>query len=343
MMSRLLPACAVLMAAVTFGVAAQESPYKVLRTDRVGGTGGFDYVYADEAERALYIARAGNPGRISVFNLDTLEPVGEMQNISAHGVAVSARSHHGFSSSKPVVMWDAKTLAPIKTIDVDGAPDGIFSDSFSNRVYVFSHTPPHVTVINASDGSTAGTIDLGGAPEQAASDGNGLIYVDIVDKDRIAVIDTTTMTVRSRFELAGAGGACAGLAMDVMNQVLFASCRRPNAMVMVSAVDGKILASLPIGQGTDGAAFNPATSEAFSSQGDGTLTVIKESSPTGFTVEQNVQTMRGARTLTLDARTGRIFVVSAEFGPPPVTPMQGGSSQRGPVLPGSFSILVVGR
>jgi len=322
---------------------AQEGPYKVQKTAKVGGAGGFDYVYADEAGRRLYIARTGPTPRISVFNLDTLESVGEIPNASAHGAAVSPKSNHGFGSSKPVVMWDSKTLATIKTIDVEGGPDGIMYDSFNDRVWVFSHRAPNATVINAADGSIAGTVDLGGAPEQAVTDGKGHLYVDIEDKDNIAVVDAKTLTVTAHYDLAGKGGTCAGLAMDVKNQILFASCRNPQVIVMLKAGDGTIITTLPIGQGTDGAVFNPKTMEAFSSQGDGTLTIIKENSPTSFEVEQNLQTMRSAKTLTLDGKTSRILLIAAEFGPPPTPPPAGGRGGRGQMVPDSFSILVVGK
>jgi len=269
--------------------------------------------------------------------------VGEIPNVSAHGAAVSSKSNHGFASSKPVAMWDTKTMAMIKTIDVDGGPDGILHDAFNDRVYTFSHRAPNATVINAVDGTVAGTIDLGGAPEQAASDGQGKLYVDIEDKDNIAVVDAKTMTVTAHYDLAGKGGTCAGLAMDVKNQILFASCRNPQVMVMLKAGDGTIITTLPIGQGTDGAAFNPKTMEAFSSQGDGTLTIIKEKSPSSFEVEQNLQTMRSAKTLTLDGKTSRILLIAAEFGPPPTPPPAGGRGGRGQMVPDSFSILVVGK
>jgi len=264
-----------MMTAVAFVATAQEGPYKLLKTAKVGGAGGFDYVYADAAGRKLYIARTGPSPRITVFNLDTLEPAGEIPNASAHGVAVSSKASHGFATSKPVVMFDSKTLATIKTIDVEGNPDGILHDPFNDRVYILSHRAPNATVINASDGSIAGTIDLGGAPEQAVSDGKGKIYVDIEDKDNIAVVDAKTMTVTAHYDVAGKGGTCAGLAMDVKNNILFATCRNPQTMVILNASDGKIITTLPIGQGTDGAVFNPRTMEAFSSQGDGTLTVVK--------------------------------------------------------------------
>src|SRR5215475_3353969 len=322
---------------------AQTGPYKILKTAKVGGAGGFDYVYADAANRRLYIPRSGNGARVTVFNLDTLESAGEIGETNARGAAVSVKSGHGFASSKPVAMWDAKTLKPIKTIDVDGGPDGILYDAFNDRIYVFSHRAPNATVINAADGSVAGTIDLGGAPEQAVTDGKGHIYVDIEDKDNIAVIDAKNMKVTAHYDLAGKGGTCAGLALDQKNRILFATCRNPQNMVILGADDGNVVATLPIGQGTDGAVFNPDTMEAFSSQGDGTLTVVKENSPSSFVVEQTVQTMRGGKTLTLDAKNGHILIIAAEYGPPPTPSKEGGRGGRGPMLPDSFSILVVGK
>lgn len=150
-------------------------PYRVLKTAKTGGAGGFDYIYADSGGRRLYIPRRGNPARVTVFNLDTLEPAGEIPNTSAAGAAVSSKSGHGFATSRPIAMWDTKTMTLIKTIDVQGGADGILYDAFNDRVYILSHVAPNATVINAADGSVLGTIDLGGAPEQAASDGKGHI------------------------------------------------------------------------------------------------------------------------------------------------------------------------
>jgi DNA-binding beta-propeller fold protein YncE len=322
-----------------------QGPYKVVKTAKVGGAGGFDYVYADSAGRRLYIPRTGSPGaRITVFNLDTLEPAGEIPETSARGAAVDPKSNHGFVTSKPVVMFDSKTLAVIKKIDVEGGPDGILFDPFNERTYIWSHSAPNATVINSKDGSVLGTIDLGGAPEQAATDGKGHIYVDIEDKDNVAVIDAKTMTVTGHYDLAGKGGTCAGLAMDVKNQILFVACRKPQTMVIMSAKDGKIIETLPLGAGTDGAVFNPNTMEAFSSQGDGTLTVIKENSPTSFVVEQTVTTPVRAKTLTLDSKTNQILLITAEYTPPPATPPPGGKGGgRGQMIPDTFSIVVVGK
>jgi len=342
-MRRVSLTLAVVVALMPFSSFAQQAgPYKVLQTLKVGGEGGFDYVYADDATRRLYVPRLGPAGKITVFDLDTLKPVGEIANASAHGATVDAKSQHGFGSSKPVVMWDAKTLATIKTIDVQGGPDGIMGDPFNGRVYVFSHSAPNATVIDAKDGSVVGTIDLGGAPEQAVSDGKGHLYVDLEDKGSIAVVDAKTLKVTATYDLQGKGGTCAGLAMDVKNNILFATCRSPQTMVILNAGDGRILETLPIGNGSDGAVFNPKTMEAFSSQGDGTLTIVKENSPASFVVEQTLQTMPRAKTLTLDAKTNRILLIAAEFTLAPAPP-PGGRPGRGQMVPDSFSILVVGK
>ena len=198
-------------------------------------------------------------------------------------------------------------------------------------------------MINAADGSVVGTVDLGGAPEQAVTDGKGHLYVDIEDKDNIAVVDAKTLTVTAHYDVAGKGGTCAGLALDAKNHILFAACRNPANMVILNADDGKIITSLPIGNLCDGVVFNPKTMEAFSSQGDGTLTVIKENSPTSFVVEQTLQTKQGARTSTLDTKTNQIFLITAELTPPTPPKEPGGRAGRGQVIPDSFSILVVGK
>lgn len=342
-MQRIWVLGAVLIAS-TVAAVGQQGSYKVVKTAKVGGDGGFDYVYADVDGRRLYIPRPGQTGaRISVFNLDTLEPVGEIANANARGAAVDPKSHHGFVSSSPVVMFDSKTLATIKTIDVQGRPDGIMFDPFNQRVWIFSHAAPNATVINTTDGSIAGTVDLGGAPEQAATDEHGHIWVDIEDKDAIAAVDAKTLKVTATYDLKGDCGGPGGLGFDAKNRVLFATCHEPAVMAVVNADTGKVITSLPIGSGTDGGGFNPNTMEAFSSNGEGTLSVIKENSPTDFVVEQTVKTMPRAKTMTVDTKTNQILLIAAEFGPPPANAPTNGRPARGPMVPGSFTILVVGR
>ena len=369
-MRRLCLGFAVLLAMVA-GAAVAQGPYQVLKTAKTGGLGGFDYIYADAVTRRLYIPRGAvegatpTPARVTVFDLDTLTPVGEIPNVRANGAVVDQKSGHGFASSKPVAMWDIKTMAVIKTIDLDekNRPDGIYADQADQRIYVFSHPTNDATVIDAKDGSRLGVIDLGGAPEQAVGDGKGHLYVVIQDKANVAVVDTKTMKVTAHYDFGDKGSRCNGLALDAANRVLFAACGQSGIpavtppqpmMVILSADDGKILASLPLAGGSDGAVFNPATKEVFSSHGNGTMTIVKENSPTSFAVEQNLQTMVGAKTLTLDPKTNHILTMAAEYGPAPAPatpPAEGAAAPgaagrppaRGPMLPHSFSILVVGK
>src|SRR5579871_5635133 len=364
--------CAVLAVAIAaFAPAgsAQQAPYKVLKTARVGGEGGWDYIYADADGRRLYIPRGATrevaatettpavhalPARLTIFNLDTLEPAGEITGVGGNGTAVDPKSGHGFTSDHPKVsMFDTKTMTLIKSIDVGAArPDGIIFDDFNQRVYVFSHPTKDATVIDAKDGTVLGTIDLGGVPEQGVGDGKGMLYVVMQDAvGSVTAVDVKTMKPTGHYSFVDKGG-CNGLALDVKNEVLFAACGRsgnPPAqpaqpmMVILSAKDGKILTSLPLAGGSDGAAFNPATMEAFSTHGNGTLTVIKEKSPTSFEVEQNLETMNGARTIAFDSKTNHIFTMSQERGPAPPPPASGGRPPQGAPVPGSFTILMIGK
>jgi DNA-binding beta-propeller fold protein YncE len=355
---------------VAIGFAWQvPAPYRVLKTAKVGGEGGWDYIYADADGRRLYIPRGATrpvvaadtttptpavSARLTIFNLDTLEPMGEIEGIGGNGTAVDSKSGHGFTSDHPKVsMFDTKTRTLIKSIDVGAArPDGILFDAFNQRVYVFSHPTKDATVIDTKDGTVLGTIDLGGVPEQGVADGKGMLYVVMQDAvGSVTAVDVKTMKATAHYSFVDKGG-CNGLALDVKNQILFAACGRSGnppvqpaqpMMVILSATDGKILTSLPLAGGSDGAAFNPATMEAFSTHGNGTMTIVKEKSPTSFEVEQNLQTMNGARTITIDSKTGHLFTMSQERGPAPPPPPGGGRGGQGTAVPGSFTILMVGR
>jgi DNA-binding beta-propeller fold protein YncE len=350
--------------------APQDGPYKVLKTARVGGEGGWDYIYADSAGRRLYIPRgatravpatdtaaevAAISARLTIFDLDTLKPVGEISGVGGNGTAVDPKTSHGFTSDHPKVsMFDTKTLTLIKSIDVGQArPDGIYFDPFNERVYVFSHPTKDATVIDAKDGNVLGTVDLGGVPEQGVGDGKGMLYVVMQDAvGGVTAVDVKTMKAVAHYSFIDKGG-CNGLALDVKNQILFAACSRTGTppapqptMVIMSARDGKILATLPLAGGSDGAVFSPATMEAFSTQGNGTMTIVREKSPASFEVEQNLQTMNGARTITRDSKTGHLFTMSQERGPappPPATPSPNGRPPQGAPIPGSFTILEIGK
>lgn len=308
------------------GLAFQaDGPYKVLKTANVGGEGG-------------------------------------------NGATVCAKTGHGFTSDHPQPsMFDVKTMTLIKTIAVpEGfSADGIYCDPSSDRVYIGSHPTKALLVIDAKDGTVLGHIALGGVPEQTVGDGNGTIYQVLQDRPGgVAVIDAKTLTITATYPL-GDNGGCNGLALDVKNQILFAACaavgpapprpapgqpaasapvpdpnaKPPQTLVILSAKDGKVLTRLPLAGGSDGAVFNPATMEAFSSQGNGTMTIVKEKSPTSFEVEQDLKTWpsNGARTLAFDRQTGRLFAMAAAPGPPP--PPGGRPSP----LPGSFTIIMIGK
>src|SRR5580692_9192207 len=227
----------------SLGSAQQTGPYKVLKAARVGGEGGWDYIYADAAGRRLYIPRgatrvapatdtapavAAVRARLTSFNLDTLEPAGEIAGVGGNGTAVDPKSGHGFTSDHPKVsMFDTKTMALIKSIDVGAAqPDGIYFDAFNERVYVFSHPTKDATVIDAKDGTVLGTIDLGGVPEQGVADGKGMLYVVMQDAvGSVTAVDVKTMKAIGHYSFVDKGG-CNGLALDVKNRLLFAACGR---------------------------------------------------------------------------------------------------------------------
>jgi DNA-binding beta-propeller fold protein YncE len=334
-----------------------DQPYKVLKRVKAGGEGSWDYVYADAAARRLYIPRrrsskdatqASVAERLEVFDLDSLEPVGRIDGVGGHGAVVDPSSGHGFTSSKPISMFDARTLKAIRTIETgDASPDGILFDPFNQRVYVLSHPTRSAIVVDSRDGTVVGTIDLGGTPEQAVTDGKGTLYVVMQDQPgSITRVDARTMKATAHYAL-GSHGSCNGLALDVRNGLLFAACARADnadafTMLVLRADTGAIVTRLPLAGASDGAAFNSSTMEVFSTGGNGTLTVIKEKDPVTFQVEQNLATMEGARTITLDTKTNRLFTIADERVPSTGTP-PADTRPRGTAVPGSFTILMIGR
>jgi hypothetical protein len=313
----------------------------------VGGEGGFDYISADVANRLLVMPRNGAMGGLTLFNLDTLAPVGSIDSVKSGGAAVDPKSHHGFSTTRPMTMWDSKTLQVIKTIPVDGRPDGIMFDPFNERVWVLSHMPPYATVIDGKEGTVVGTIDLGGQPEQAASNGKGTVYVNISDKSNIAVVDAKNLTVTKHLDLSSKGVMNgSGLSLDAKNHILFSYWRAPQPQVVIVNTDsGDIITTLPTDTGVDTVGFNPNTMEAIATAGAGTLVIIKENSPTSFEVEQKLKTMPGARNMVLDTKTNHVISDAFEYGPLPANappPVQG-RTQLGPPIPGSFTLIMVGR
>jgi DNA-binding beta-propeller fold protein YncE len=339
-------------------LAQTDTPYKVLDTTQLMGNGGIDYVYADNDGRRVYVPRGGNT---FVFDLDSHKYIGTITNIGGHGVAIDTATHHGFCSGRQIGMFDTETMQKIKDIDVSGRPDGILLEPLTDRVYIFSHESPSITVIDPKDGSVVGTVDVGGAMEQAQSDGQGKLFADVENEKKIAVVDVKTLKLITEYDLGDSAGEPGGLGLDVKNHILFAMCANPNVCVVVNADDGKVLTTLPLHGGTDGGGFNPATMEAWSSQRNGTLTIIKESSPTSFAVEQTVQTKAGCKTSSLDTKNNRIVLICTERlpqaatvsaavpatpAPAPETNAPAGERRRfggGRGGPGNLDVLWVGR
>jgi len=348
---------------LTSGIPAQTAlgadPYKILHITQTNGTGGIDYVIADSEGRRAYIPR-GN--QIMVFNLDTYECIGAIPGTGGRGAVVDPKTHHGFSSSSPVSMFDSLTLESIKKIPVPTSPDGILFEPATEKVYIFGHSTPQITVIDPKDGTVVSSIDIGGAAEQAVSDLKGHVYVCLEDKAALAVVDANTLKLTGTYSLEGKASQPAGLAIDRKNHILFAMCR-PATCVILSADDGKIITTLPLAGGSDNGGFNPDTMEAFSSHGNGTLTIIKENSPASFEVVTNLTTKPGAKCCTLDTKTGHILLNAIEAAPAaatadaaaPATPppadqpgadargRRGGRGFGGRGGPGLLDLIVVGR
>jgi hypothetical protein len=317
-------------------VPAGASAYHVIKTVPVPGDDGWDYVAVDSAARRVYISHGTH---VVVMNADTYAIEGDIPDTpGVHGIAIAPDLGRGFISSgraNTATIFDLKTLKTIGTAKTDANPDAIAYDSVSKRVFTFNGRGKNATVINATDGTVVGTIALGGKPEFAVADGKGKMFANNEDTSEVMEIDTQTLTVTHRWPLAPCKSP-SGLAMDLKNRRLFAGCD-DKVLAAVNADAGNVIATLTIGDGVDANAFDPATDYAFSSNGEGTLTVIHEDSPDKFTVIDNVPTKKSARTMGLDLKTHNIFLPAADFEPPAP------GERRGKMKPGSFVILVVGK
>jgi DNA-binding beta-propeller fold protein YncE len=326
---------------LTLATAMAAAPsYRILHTWTLGGDGGWDYLKVDPEARRLYIARAT---RVMVINADTGESVGEVSDTpGVHGVALVPEIGKGFASNgreDTVSAFDLKTLKTLNKIKVGKRPDAIWYDSATKRVFTFNAGSQDSTAIDAQKGEVVGTIPLGGKPEFAQSDGKGTVFVNLEDKHQLFALDANKLTVTQRWPLAGCEEP-SGLAIDTKKRRLFVGCGN-KVMPVVDADSGKILATIPIGDGVDATAFDEDTGLAFASCGEGVLTVAHEDAPGKFTAE-NVSTQRGARTMALDPKTHRVYTVTAKFGQAPA-PTADNPHPRPPVLPDSFIVLMLGQ
>ena len=331
---------AALLLALAAG-AAGPSGYHVAKTYKIGGEGWWDYLTFDGAAGRLFIARAT---RVMVVDAGTGKLLGEIPDTpGVHGIALAPELGRGFTSNgrgNSVTIFDLASLKVLGTVESGKNPDAIAYDPATQRVFTFNGGSDNSTAIDAAKGTVAGTIALGGRPEFAVADGQGAIFANLEDKSEIVAIDTRKLVVTARWPLAPCEEPT-GLAIDREHRRLFSGCAN-KLMAIVDAASGRLLATLPIGRGVDATAFDPETAFAFSSNGEGTLTVIHEDSPEKFSVVENVPTQRGARTMALDPKTHRIFLVTAEYGPVPATTAENPHPRPG-IVPGSFVVLVVER
>jgi DNA-binding beta-propeller fold protein YncE len=325
---------------LAFLLAQSASTYHVTHTYTLGGDGSWDYVVPDPPNHRLFIARQD---RVMVVDEDSGKLLGEVTGIQgAHGTAVAAGTGHGFATEgngKSVAMFDLKTFKTLGRIPAAEDADAILYDSVSNRVFTLNGDAHSSTVIDPREGTLITNIPLGGKPEYGVSAGDGKVYANLTDTNEVVEIDAKTATVTRRWPTALTGATCknpVSMAIDTAHHRLFSGCRS-GVMAVSDYSAGKVIATLPIGTGVDGAGYDAASGNAFASNADGTLTVIHQDSPDQYRVLETVQTPVGSRNMGFDTTSHRVFVVSAKFGPVPE------GQRRGPVLPGSFTLLVIER
>ena len=333
-----------LIVALIFGslTYAADSSLHLIKTHKLGGDGGWDYLKIDPDSRRLFISRATH---VMVVDADSGKSLGDIPDTpGVHGIALAPSVGRGFTSNGregTVSIFDLKTLKPIGKVQAVGEnPDAILFDAATKRVFTFNGHSSNATAIDAASGEIAGKIALGGKPEFAVSTDAGEIFVNLEDKSELLALDPKDLKVKSRWPLAPCKEP-SGLAMDVKNRRLFAGCDN-KMMAVVNAETGKVITTLPIGEGVDANGFDPETGLAFASCGEGVVTVVKEESPDKFSVVQNVKTERGARTMALDTKTHQIYLVTAKFGPAPAATAQQ-PRPRPAILPDTFEVLVVGK
>jgi DNA-binding beta-propeller fold protein YncE len=325
------------LASVTSLLAQSSSSYSVTQTYTLGGDGSWDYIVPDPPNHRLFIARQN---RVMVVDEDSGKLLGEVAEIQgAHGTALAEATGHGFATSgrdQAVVMFDLKTFKVLGRIPAAEDADAIIYDSASNRVFTLNGDAHSSTVIDPRAGSLITNIPLGGKPEYGTSAGDGKVYANLTDTSEVVEIDAKTAIVARRWSAAPCKQPVA-MAIDTAHHRLFSGCRS-GVMAISDYQHGKVVATMPIGSGVDGAGFDPSAGDAFASNADGTLTVIHHNSSDEYRVTQSLETAPAARNMGFDAVSRRVFVVSAKFGPAPA-----GGRGRGPVLPGSFTLMTIER
>jgi outer membrane protein assembly factor BamB len=314
-------------------LAQSQSSYHITRTYTLGGDGSWDYVVPDPPNHRLFI---GRENRVMVVDEDKGTLLGEVTGINgAHGAAIAGSSGHGFATAgndRAVIMFDAKTFKTLKQIPAAEDADAIIYDAPSDREFTFNGDAHSSTVID-SGGNLVTNIPLGGKPEYGTSAGDGKVYANLTDTSEVVEIDSKSAKVARRWSTE----ACkqpVSMAVDTAHHRLFSGCRS-GVMAISDYQAGRTIATVPIGMGVDGAGYDPVSANAFASNADGTLTVIHQDSPDKYHVAQTIMTPQASRNMGLDSLNHRLYVPSAKFGPVPA------GGRRGPVIAGSFAILVI--
>jgi DNA-binding beta-propeller fold protein YncE len=317
------------------------SGYHLIKTIKLGGEGFWDYLAFDSPTRRLFISRGT---KVVVLDVDSEKVVGEIPDTTGvHGIALAPDLNKGFTSNGgagTVSIFDLKTLQVLGTAQVGMNPDAIAYDPATQRVFTMNGRSGDSTAIDGKTGKVVGTIALDGKPEFEVADGAGHVYANLENKSEIVQIDSKNLAITARWPLAP-GISPSGLAIDAKNRRLFSGCHN-KMMAILDADTGKVIATPPIGLGVDADRFDPGTGFAFASTGSGVLSVIHEDSPDKFSFVEDVPTQQGARTMALDPKTHEVFLVTAQFAPPPA-PTANNPHPRGGMVPDSFVVLVFGR
>lgn len=320
--------------------AHAQGPYKVVDRWKIGGEGGWDYLNVDPDAHLLYLTHGA---RVEVIDTRTGKPAGAITGLKGtHGVVFDSEGKFGYISdgrANAVVVFDRHTYAVVATIPAGGNPDGIAYEPVTKTVWAFNGRSSDVTVIDAAQQKVVATIKLAGRPEFPQADGRGNVFANIESANEIQKLDAKTLTAVAVWPLPGCDSP-SGLAVDRDHHRLFSVCDGKK-MVVTDADSGKQLASPAIGDGPDAAGYDPAHQVAFSSNGEGTLTIV-DASGSDYKVMQSVATQRGARTMAFDSATTRVYLVTAEYGPAPAATTDN-PRPRPAIVPGSFTVLVVGR
>jgi DNA-binding beta-propeller fold protein YncE len=331
---------AILLLSLFAAPALSAQGYTITHTYTVGGDGGWDYVVPDPPHHRVFIGRSN---RVMVVDMNDGHLIGEITGINgAHGTALAAGMERGFATSgddSSVVMFDSKTYKTLLRIPAAEDADAIIYDPASKRVFTFNGDAGSSTVIDPRRGTRITNIPLGGKPEYGQSAGDGMVYANLTDSSQVVEIDAKNLRVTRRWSTAPCKNPVS-MAIDTRHQRLFSGCRS-GVMAISDYKNGRLITTLPIGRGVDGAGYDPVKRDAYASNVDGTLTVIHQDTPDTYHVVENVQTAPGGRNMGLDPASHRIYVVSAKFGPVPAESTATNPRRRPPMLPGTFMVMVV--